>query len=137
MSDVASQKRLSASILKCGVNRVWFDPERISDIENAISREDLRGLITDGASRRTRRPVSAAAGHAYAPRSVHTATARASGNGKAQRVHGPPASGHGSRRSAQSEKHSSRSAMPVPLTGTSTGSSTERQPAGSSGVSRT
>jgi large subunit ribosomal protein L19e len=49
MSDVASQKRIVASILKCGVNRVWFDPARIPDIENAISREDLRGLITDGA----------------------------------------------------------------------------------------
>jgi large subunit ribosomal protein L19e len=49
MSDVASQKRIVASILKCGVNRVWLDPARLSDIENAISREDLRGLITDGA----------------------------------------------------------------------------------------
>ena len=48
MSDVASQKRIVASVLKCGVNRVWFDPTRISDIENAISREDLRALITDG-----------------------------------------------------------------------------------------
>ena len=48
MSDVASQKRIAASILKCGVNRVWFDPARISDIENAISREDQRGLATDG-----------------------------------------------------------------------------------------
>jgi large subunit ribosomal protein L19e len=49
MSDVASQKRIAAAILKCGVNRVWFDPARLSDIENAISREDLRGLVTDGA----------------------------------------------------------------------------------------
>jgi large subunit ribosomal protein L19e len=49
MSDVASQKRIVASVLKCGVNRVWFDPSRISDIENAISREDLRALITEGA----------------------------------------------------------------------------------------
>jgi large subunit ribosomal protein L19e len=49
MSDLASQKRIVAAILKCGVNRVWFDPERLSDIENAISREDLRGLVTDGA----------------------------------------------------------------------------------------
>ena len=49
MTDVASQRRIAASILKCGVNRVWFDPERLTDIENAISREDLRGLITDGA----------------------------------------------------------------------------------------
>ncbi len=49
MTDVAIQRRIAASILKCGVNSVWFDPERLSDIENAISREDLRGLITDGA----------------------------------------------------------------------------------------
>jgi len=49
MSDLASQKRIVAAILKCGVNRVWFDPERLSDIENAISREDLRGLVVDGA----------------------------------------------------------------------------------------
>jgi large subunit ribosomal protein L19e len=49
MSDVASQKRIVASVLKCGVNSVWFDPARLSDIENAISREDLRALITDGA----------------------------------------------------------------------------------------
>jgi large subunit ribosomal protein L19e len=49
MSDVASQKRIVASVLKCGVNRVWFDPARLSDIENAISREDLRTLIADGA----------------------------------------------------------------------------------------
>jgi large subunit ribosomal protein L19e len=48
MSDVANQKRVAAAILKCGVNRVWFDPARISDIENAISREDLKGLITEG-----------------------------------------------------------------------------------------
>jgi large subunit ribosomal protein L19e len=48
MSDVASQKRVAASILKCGVNRVWFDPSRLSDIENAISREDLKSLITEG-----------------------------------------------------------------------------------------
>ncbi|PKG31481.1 50S ribosomal protein L19e, partial [Methanoregula sp.] len=40
--------RVAAAILKCGVNRVWFDPARISDIENAISREDLKGLITEG-----------------------------------------------------------------------------------------
>jgi large subunit ribosomal protein L19e len=49
MSDLASQKRIVSAILKCGVNRVWFDPERLSDIENAISREDLRGLVADGA----------------------------------------------------------------------------------------
>lgn len=51
MSDVSNQKRISASLLKCGVNRVWFDPERIADIQNAISRDDVRELIDDGAIR--------------------------------------------------------------------------------------
>lgn len=59
MSDLASQKRVVALILKCGVNRVWFDPDRLTDIENAISREDLRGLVTDGAIKaRQKRGVS-------------------------------------------------------------------------------
>jgi len=49
MSDIASQRRIVAAVLKCGVNRVWFDPARLSDIENAISREDLRALVTEGA----------------------------------------------------------------------------------------
>jgi len=51
MTDVSNQKRISASLLKCGVNRVWFDPERIPDIQNAISRDDIRELIDDGSIR--------------------------------------------------------------------------------------
>lgn len=49
MTDLTTHRRISASILKCGVNRVRFDPERISDIQNAISREDLRTLIDEDA----------------------------------------------------------------------------------------
>jgi large subunit ribosomal protein L19e len=49
MSDLANQKRMAAAVLKCGINRVWFDPERQADIEAAISRDDLRELIEDGA----------------------------------------------------------------------------------------
>jgi large subunit ribosomal protein L19e len=51
MTDVANQRRIAASILDCGLNRVWFDPDRLGDIQNAISREDIRGLIADGAIR--------------------------------------------------------------------------------------
>ncbi|MFA7562987.1 MAG: 50S ribosomal protein L19e [Methanoculleus sp.] len=51
MSDLANQKRMAAAILKCGINRVWFDPERQTDIEGAISRNDLRELIEEGAIR--------------------------------------------------------------------------------------
>jgi len=48
MSDLVNQKRLAASILGCGLNRVWFDPARAKDVEGAISRDDLRTLITEG-----------------------------------------------------------------------------------------
>ncbi len=43
------QRALAAKILKVGVNRVWFDPERIEDISIAITRNDLRNLIHEGA----------------------------------------------------------------------------------------
>jgi large subunit ribosomal protein L19e len=49
MTDISSQRRIAASILGCGQHRVRFDPERLSDIKNAISREDLRGLVEEGA----------------------------------------------------------------------------------------
>lgn len=48
------QKRTAASLLKCGVNRVRFDPERMEDIEAAITRDDVRALISDGAIYRLR-----------------------------------------------------------------------------------
>ena len=48
MSDLASQRRIAAAVLKCGVHRVWLDPEQMTEIENAISREDMRKLVEDG-----------------------------------------------------------------------------------------
>ncbi|MEN6609587.1 MAG: 50S ribosomal protein L19e [Methanoregulaceae archaeon] len=49
MSDLTNQRRMAGAILKCGVHRIWFDPERLSDIQNAVSREDVRGLVGEGA----------------------------------------------------------------------------------------
>lgn len=43
------QKRLAAELLKCGESRVRFDEERIEDIESAITRQEIRRLIEDGA----------------------------------------------------------------------------------------
>ena len=42
------QRRLAADLLKCGENRVRFDPERIEDVMDAITRADIRRLIKDG-----------------------------------------------------------------------------------------
>lgn len=43
--DLRNQRRMAADILKCGVNRVWIDPDAIEDIGEAVTREDIKGLI--------------------------------------------------------------------------------------------
>ncbi len=45
MTNLSSQRRLASEILKIGENRVWIDPERISDVEGAITREEVKKLI--------------------------------------------------------------------------------------------
>ena len=47
MLDV--QRRLAAKILKCGKNRIRFDPDRLEDIKEAITKTDVRSLINIGA----------------------------------------------------------------------------------------
>eukprot|EP00747_Dinoflagellata_sp_TGD_P125876 gnl/TRDRNA2_/TRDRNA2_174221_c0_seq1.p2 gnl/TRDRNA2_/TRDRNA2_174221_c0~~gnl/TRDRNA2_/TRDRNA2_174221_c0_seq1.p2 ORF type:complete len:188 (-),score=73.99 gnl/TRDRNA2_/TRDRNA2_174221_c0_seq1:49-612(-) len=42
------QKRLAASVKKCGVNRIWLDPNEVSEISMANSRFNIRKLINDG-----------------------------------------------------------------------------------------
>lgn len=42
-----SQKRIAANILKVGTTRVWFDPNRLSEIKEAITKADVRSLIKD------------------------------------------------------------------------------------------
>lgn len=51
MVDVRSQRRIAASVLKIGVNRVQINPELIWDVELALTREDIRKLIADGVIR--------------------------------------------------------------------------------------
>jgi large subunit ribosomal protein L19e len=46
--SLKSQKRLAASILKIGKNRVWIDPEQIERTETAITRDEVTRLIHEG-----------------------------------------------------------------------------------------
>lgn len=43
------QKRLAASLYGVGVSRVRFDPERLEDISEAVTRRDIERLIRSGA----------------------------------------------------------------------------------------
>jgi large subunit ribosomal protein L19e len=49
MTDLRNQRRLAAAIGKCGSDRVYLDPERTSDIASAVTRADVRRLISGGA----------------------------------------------------------------------------------------
>jgi len=48
MVSLRLQKRLAASVLKCGKRKVWLDPNEVNEIHNANSRQNFRKLIKDG-----------------------------------------------------------------------------------------
>ncbi|GFS84206.1 60S ribosomal protein L19 [Nephila pilipes] len=48
MSCLRLQKRLAAKVLKCGKRRIWLDPNEMSEIANANSRQNVRKLVKDG-----------------------------------------------------------------------------------------
>lgn len=42
------QKRLAAQILKCSPDRVWVDPENLETTKEAITKQDIKTLISNG-----------------------------------------------------------------------------------------
>ncbi|SRR6266516_1768403 len=46
--SLKSQKRLAASLLGGGLNRVWIDPEENDRVQSAITREEIKSLIREG-----------------------------------------------------------------------------------------
>jgi large subunit ribosomal protein L19e len=49
MSNLSTQRRIAAQVTGAGQNRLWFDPEKLGEIEAAISRDDVRTLLGSGA----------------------------------------------------------------------------------------
>ncbi|MGM5482893.1 MAG: 50S ribosomal protein L19e [Nanobdellota archaeon] len=48
MKGLNVQKRIASSILKGSVKRIKFDKQRLEEIKEAITRADLKGLISGG-----------------------------------------------------------------------------------------
>ena len=48
MVSLKLQKRLAASVLKCGKRKIWLDPNEVNDISMANSRQNIRKLNKDG-----------------------------------------------------------------------------------------
>jgi large subunit ribosomal protein L19e len=51
-----SQKRIAAQLLKCSPQKVLFDESRLSDIKEAITKQDLKSLIGEGVIKKIRSP---------------------------------------------------------------------------------
>lgn len=49
---LSTQKRLAANVMKVGVSRVWIDPQFEDEVSLAITRDDIRRLIDEGAIQR-------------------------------------------------------------------------------------
>ena len=47
--NLSVQRRVASSVLGCGTTRVLFAPDRLKDIKEAITKEDMRQLVVDGA----------------------------------------------------------------------------------------
>ncbi len=47
--DLKVQKRLASEVMKCSPKRVWFDETRLDEIKEAITKTDVRALISKGA----------------------------------------------------------------------------------------
>ncbi len=92
--NIRSQRNIAKNILKVGRNKVWIDPEKIGEIEEAITKNDIRKFISDGAI--TKRPI------------VGTSTGR-SKKIKEQKKKGRM-SGHGKRKGTQKARLSSKRA---------------------------
>jgi large subunit ribosomal protein L19e len=46
--NLSGQRRLAADILDVGENRIWIDPDRIEEVDMAITRQEIRNLIRRG-----------------------------------------------------------------------------------------
>jgi len=48
MAGFSSQRRIAAEILKVGETKIWIDPEHREEIKNAITRADIKKMISHG-----------------------------------------------------------------------------------------
>ncbi|WP_448578332.1 50S ribosomal protein L19e [Thermosphaera sp.] len=84
MSDLSLQKRLAAEILGVGVSRIRIDPSRAEEVSDAITREEVKRLLKEGAI--WVEPVHGIAGVSSKVRKTQRAKGRRRGQGKRKGV---------------------------------------------------
>src|SRR3972149_971149 len=48
MRDLNKRKKLASRVLGVGKNKIWFDNERLAEIKEAITKQDIRDLFESG-----------------------------------------------------------------------------------------
>lgn len=46
--SLKNQRRIAAEVLKCSPHRIRFEPARLGDIEEAITKSDIKGFVNEG-----------------------------------------------------------------------------------------
>ncbi|UZE93647.1 MAG: 50S ribosomal protein L19e [Candidatus Pacearchaeota archaeon] len=84
MKTLALQKRLAAAVLKVGQNKVWFDPSMISEIREAITKEDIKALIKEKAIKK--KPIIGVKRRAGKKRQKRKRKGRGRGAGRKRKI---------------------------------------------------
>jgi large subunit ribosomal protein L19e len=83
--NIAKKRELVARILDVGANRVRFEPDRLEDIADSITRENIRSLVKSGAIW-TIQPKGSSRGRAIKKRSVWKVHGKGPGSKKGKKT---------------------------------------------------
>ncbi len=83
--NIARKRELAARVLDVGANRVRFEPDRLEDITDSITRENIRSLIKSGAIW-TVQPKGSSRGRAIKKRSVWKVHGKGPGSKKGKKT---------------------------------------------------
>jgi large subunit ribosomal protein L19e len=85
VANIAKKRELAARVLNVGVNRVRFEPDRLEDISDSITRENIRSLVKSGAIW-TVQPKGSSRGRAIKKRSVWKVHGKGPGSKKGKKT---------------------------------------------------
>jgi len=83
--NIAKKRELVARILGVGANRIRFEPDRLEDVADSITRENIRSLVKNGAIW-TVQPVGTSRGRAIEKRAVWKVHGKGPGSKKGKQT---------------------------------------------------
>ncbi len=83
--NIRKKRELVARILGVGANRIRFEPDRLEDVADSITRENIRSLVNSGAIW-TVKPRGTSRGRAMSRRSVWKVHGKGPGSKKGKRT---------------------------------------------------